>query len=339
MNVAAWIRLKKYHYDLFLKNASLLQVVRIVWKKILMRRGLFQSLEIGVTYECQLDCLHCGVEGQRRNEEELSTQEIKNVIDSFHVVGGYFIVFAGAEPLLRTDIYELISYASQKGMVSAVSTNGLMITEEAIFMLKKSRISFLNISLDSADKVTHDRNRGRSGCYDQSLSAFQLCAQHSLPAIVSTYATKENLANGDLSAMIDLARSIGAAGVRILVVVPAGKLAGCGSLYFTEEENAYLRSLLDPEFVYVEGVCNTFTECNSLLKKLFYISPYGDVQPCSFVPLRLGNIRKKPLSAILSNMKKHLFFNSYEAHDCIMRNLDIQHDYFKNNTQKEIQDI
>jgi len=340
MNLTTWTQLKKYHYELFLKNLSVLQAIHVLRKKMLSPGASFQSLEIGVTYACQLDCVHCGVTGQRtNNEEELSTDEIIRIINDFDHCNGYFIVFAGAEPLLRKDIFTLIQYASKKGVIPALSTNGLLLSEDVVCKLKKVHTAFLNISLDSADVMVHDNHRNHNGCYDAVIQAFAHCKKHGLSALVSTYATKENLANGDLAAIIKLARTIGARGVRILIVVPAGKLAGCSNMYFTDEENMQLRKLLDPTFVYIEGVCNTFTECNSLLKKLFFVSPYGDVQPCSFVPLRLGNIRKNPLREIIPSMKKHLFFNSYEAHDCIMRNLDIQKRFFSDPFKKEMQDI
>jgi MoaA/NifB/PqqE/SkfB family radical SAM enzyme len=116
-----------------------------------------------------------------------------------------------------------------------------------------------------------------------------------------------------------MARKIGASGVRILPSVPSGRWLKCGSRAFSEEEKDSLRDLLDPCFVYLEGICNKFTECQALRRRFFYLSPYGEVQPCSFVPVYFGNIREESLSCIWGRMRRHGFFQEFDAGDCIMR--------------------
>jgi MoaA/NifB/PqqE/SkfB family radical SAM enzyme len=39
--------------------------------------------------------------------------------------------------------------------------------------------------------------------------------------------------------------------------------------------------------------------CGAALRKLFYITAYGDVQPCCYLPLRCGNVREEPLEDII----------------------------------------
>jgi AdoMet-dependent heme synthase len=312
---------KKYHYELFLKQLCFTEQLRVLGKKYLHTNKRFRSLEIGLTYRCQLRCKHCGIAGQRDDtRSELSQAEWKNIIDVFHKKNkGFFIVFAGAEPLLREDIFDLIQYSKRKGIIVGVSTNGLMLDEKTVKKLKRSGTAFLNISLDGPCAATHDANRNEEGVFNRVVESFHLCHAYDLPAIVSTFVTKSTIAAGQPVALIEKAREIGAAGVRILFAVPSGELIGCPSASFTETEKGYIRGLLDPLFVYVEGICNVFMECNALLKKLFFISPYGDVQPCSFVPKSFGNIKDEPLVSIMQRMETDPLF-TLSADDCIMRN-------------------
>lgn len=316
-----FFKLKKYHYEIFLKRLRFREQLKVLGKKYVYAIRDFQSLEIGLTYRCQLRCNHCGIAGARDDTRtELSTADWKEVITAFHAQNkGYFIVFAGAEPLLRQDLFDLIDFSRRKGIIVGISTNGLLLNETKVRGLRETGVAFINISLDGSCADAHDANRNKKGVFKRAIDGFCLCREHEIPAIVSTCATKKAIASGQLELIIAKAREVRASGVRILFAVPSGTLDGCSGASFTVEEREHVRALLDPFFVYVEGVCNTFTECNALLKKLFYISPYGDVQPCSFVPRSFGNVREEPLASLLKKMSVHSLFR-LSAGDCIMRN-------------------
>jgi MoaA/NifB/PqqE/SkfB family radical SAM enzyme len=331
MNVIKWLKTKKYNYDLFLKPLSLCNRINVINRKVktvLSHNSSPQSLEIGLSYRCQLNCIHCGVHGESDpTRKELAPSEMKDIIAQAQELGVYFVVFSGGEPLLNEHVVEFFSYTAQKGIITALSTNGQLLTKDIVKELKRERVAFINVSIDNAQPAVHDKLRGVKGCFQKAQEGIRRCVDEGVPIIVSTYATKENISNGDLRNIISMSKKIGARGVRILFVVPAGKLLGCSRIDFSDQEKKYVRSLLDPSYVYIEGVRNKFTECNTILKKLFYLSPYGDVQPCSFVPLSFGNIRKKPLADIWETMINHEFYKIIDGKDCIMRNKVFQKKY------------
>ena len=343
MGLIKGLKVRKYHYDIFLRPLKPFDRFRVVvhkMKKSILLSGSPDALEIGLTYRCQLNCIHCGVHGQYESvQPELDADEIKTVISQAQELGIYLIVFSGGEPLMRGDMEELLGYAARKGLVNAISTNGQLLTSATIRALKENRVSFINISLDSASETTHDRYRGLKGCFRKAEEAIRACAQEGLSVIVSTYATKENIYNGDLKQIIQCAKDLKAKGVRILLAVPSGKWLGCPQVVLSEQEKSKLHKLLDPLYVYIEGVCNKFTECNAVAKKLFYVSPCGEVQPCSFVPVYFGNIRKEPLSDIWNRMRTHSFFSHFDGSDCIMRDKNFSHYFpgeFKNSHKRLI---
>ena len=277
-------------------------------------------MEIGLTYRCQLNCVHCGVYGQRDDSRsELSREEVFDLIDQSYSLGIYFIIFSGGEPLMRDEISDYVKHSVNRGIMAAVSTNGLLLSKGVILELKKSGISFINLSIDSADPAMHDKLRGLNGCFLKASQAITDCVKVGIPVLVSTYATKENIASRELEKIISFSRCIGASGVRVLLAARAGKWSNCLDLSLSEAEKEYLGSLLDPCYVYFEGVCNKFTECNAALKKLLYVSAYGDVQPCSFVPINFGNIRNDTLAGIWLRMSKNDFYSSLNACECITR--------------------
>jgi len=324
VSLLRWFEIKKYRYQIFLKNLPVFQQAiiasRIIHRKFL-RLSVPDSLEIGVTYQCQLKCVHCGVSGQSKKMiAELSITEITNLIRKAQKLGIYFIIFSGGEPFMRKDVLEMVRYASRLGLITAFSTNGLSITPENAQQLRRHHVSFVNISIDSPDAQAHDALRGQQGCFEQVKESVRVLRMKGIPVIISTYVTKDNIQGEPLGKIIKLSRSWDAQGVRVLMGVPSGKWRGCFGNIVSQDEKKYVSSFLDPCYVYVEGVCNKFTECNAFLKKLFYVSPYGEVQPCSFVPFYFGNIREEELSVIWERMTRHSMYAQFDHGDCIMRN-------------------
>ena len=84
-----------------------------------------------VTRSCNLACKHCRAEAHPEPYPgELSTEEAKALIDTFPSVGNPIIIFTGGEPTMRGDVYELASYARDKGLRCVMSPNGTRITPE-----------------------------------------------------------------------------------------------------------------------------------------------------------------------------------------------------------------
>ena len=93
-----------------------------------------------VTRSCNLACKHCRAEAHPEPYEgELSTQEAKNLIDTFKEVGDPIIIFTGGDPMIRPDVYELASYARDKGLRCVMSPNGTLIDEKSVLKIKRSR--------------------------------------------------------------------------------------------------------------------------------------------------------------------------------------------------------
>ena len=320
-----------------MKPLPLSSRIRVIYKKIknqFLIKNAPNTLVLGVTYRCQLNCVHCGVNGYfDQNKAELTTGEIKKIILQAQRLGVYIVVFFGGEPLLRKDIMELIEFCTKKGIIAAISTNGLLLTSDLVRMLKQKGLSFINLSLDSFDANIHDRLRRTTGCYQKVIDAIRVCVLQKINVFISTYVTPENISRDDVKQIILLSREMGATGVRLLLGIPSGRWLKHQEIIFSEEERKYIFNLLEPTYVYLEGVCNVFTECNAILKKLFYVSPYGEVQPCGFVPLSFGNVRNEPLKHIWGRMVRHSLYKTLESSDCIMRNTEFHNKYI--NSQSE----
>jgi len=64
-------------------------------------------------------------------------------------------------------------------------------------------------------------------------------------------------------------------------------------------------------------------------RNTFYVSPYGEVQPCPYMPLYFGNVKEEALSNILHRMWRHDIFSKIDSKECLILNKDFQAQFIK----------
>lgn len=154
------------------------------------------------TRRCNLHCLHCYTDSMDRPYPgELTTEESHAVIEDLAGYGVPVLLFSGGEPLVRPDLLELVSAASQRGLRAVLSTNGTLITRETARSLADSGISYVGVSLDGLEP-THDKLRGKRGAFQESLRGIHLCMEEGIKVGVRFTLTKRNSA--DLEALFDV---------------------------------------------------------------------------------------------------------------------------------------
>ena len=128
-----------------------------------------------ITRMCNLKCIHCyNDSGTGKATNELSTKEAKTVLDDLSNFGVPSVLFSGGEPLLRTDLFELLEYAAEKKLRTVISTNGTLITDELCDYFTKYADKFLfSISLDGSSDQIHDSIRGRKGAFEATTNAIK----------------------------------------------------------------------------------------------------------------------------------------------------------------------
>lgn len=128
-----------------------------------------------VTRRCNLKCVHCYSESENHDYEgELSTEDGIRFLDSLAEFKVPVILFSGGEPLIRKDIFTLISHARSKGMRAVVSTNGTLINSHIALKLKDAGLSYVGVSLDGL-REKHDFFRGVEGAFERSIEGIRAC--------------------------------------------------------------------------------------------------------------------------------------------------------------------
>ena len=115
---------------------------------------LIDCLRISVTQRCNLNCNYCHHEGEFNPGPELSPMEIQERVEVFSELGIRKVKITGGEPLIRTDILEIVKRISGISGIEEVSmtSNGLML-EKLAADLKTAGLSRINIGCDSMTSV------------------------------------------------------------------------------------------------------------------------------------------------------------------------------------------
>src|SRR5215472_167153 len=174
-----------------------------------------------LTKGCNLRCIHCRASAtELSSPDDLSTGTAKTIIDQIAEMSQPILVLSGGEPLFRKDIFELASYATNRGLRAALATNGTLVTKPVARNIVDSGIKRVAISLDGADALTHDRFRGIPGAFDAAITGFRNLKDLGMSVQINTTIARHNA--HQLPLVLDLARSIGADALHTFLLVPVG---------------------------------------------------------------------------------------------------------------------
>jgi heme b synthase len=236
------------------------------------------------------------------------------------------IILTGGEPLLRTDIFDLVKHGSSKGLRMVMATNGTLFTEEIAQKLKTSGIQRISISLDGPDAETHDAFRKVKGSFEGSLKGIEMVKKGGLEFQINTTITQVNLHL--VPEILNLAVALGAVAHHIFLLVPTGRgrelkdqeisaLDYEKTLHWFYEQIAQvplqLKATCAPHYYRIlhqqakkegkkihpqkEGLDAITRGCLGGISFCF-ISHVGQVQPCGYLELDCGNVREKSLQEI-----------------------------------------
>ena len=153
-----------------------------------------------ITRACNLKCVHCYNDSASKADDELSTEEAKGVLNDLAKFGVPSVLFSGGEPLMRTDLLELIGYAVERGLRAVISTNGTLITGKMANKIKQRGVSYVGISLDGIGEI-NDKFRGVDGAFDRAVAGIKHCQDAGVRIGLRLTLTKRNVQ--DLESLFD----------------------------------------------------------------------------------------------------------------------------------------
>ena len=267
---------------------------------------------------------------------ELDTADAKRIVDQACDFGVSFFGITGGQPFLRKDLFEVLDYATKKGLSTSIITDGRLLDEEAFQKIVKNQTK-ISVSIDGGKK-TNDVIRG-NGSYAASVAAIKKFSKEKLlNCLVYTFANAGEITNvneADMRHVLDLAKKYDARWVVFHGFIPYSKDKNslkadptpqqyewiCNKLYDLTAEykgnpgiNIYIpfyarvaKQRGMPDF---ENWYNNFFLGRCFFGKFMSVTENGDVIPCSYNDsYRLGNIKDKSLKQTWVEMQSSEFFN------------------------------
>jgi radical SAM protein with 4Fe4S-binding SPASM domain len=175
-----------------------------------------------ITTACNATCPHCSANAIRNLKvQELNTQEWKLVINKLYDAGVHALIFTGGEPLLRSDLENLVKYANEMDLKIAIITNAFELTPQRIDSLYSSGVWRFLLSLDGSFASFHDEFRGLKGCYERVMNAIQIMVDHKIPIGIITALTRLNLLQ--IPSMIKQIVTLGVSHIRLKNLCKVGR--------------------------------------------------------------------------------------------------------------------
>ena len=124
------------------------------------------SATIEITRKCNAKCIHCIVDAGKEQPNELTTSEIIKLIEDMSDYNPKYITLTGGEPFSREDWPLYLQKITSLGIKPMILTNGMLINDDVINILRLYPALGIGISLDGANKETHDYIRGVNGIFE-----------------------------------------------------------------------------------------------------------------------------------------------------------------------------
>jgi len=259
-------------------------------------------IEFELTTSCNYSCIHCYCNAGRISKNELSTNEVKKVIKDLHELGVQIIDLIGGEPLIRQDIFEIVSFGRSIGAQLMINTNGSLATKEVVKKLKDINPNLLiGVSIDGHKKEIHEFVRG-AGTFEKTMKGLKNFLEYGFDTTILHVINKHNYKY--FEEMVLFAKELGVS-LYVDRFVPVGRGEQFKDILIPTKEmikfvNDIIEKYKNQVRFFVEeniegGECTAGKTHASILVD-------GTVVPCGHFrydsQYYMGNIREKPFKEI-----------------------------------------
>lgn len=286
------------------------------------RKECVALIQLQYNYACNFKCKHCAIERFKQAAgNTLTIAEVKSIADQADKIGLASICISGGEPLIFPDLLDVINAIGQERFVISIDTNGYLLTEEKVQWLVAHGVDRIHLSIDGLES-NHSIFRGNDKSWGKCIEALYYCRLYGLGVIINIVATKSIVKSGELEkqlkfitpyerhASIIFAKAVGSFEDSKDEILDSADIEYIQSL----EQRYNISTHLSPNCGHTFG-CLCF-------KRHLSITAYGDVLPCPWIPITMGNIREEKLEDIIKRGLAIKWFGYGEVFSCQSGNRD-----------------
>ncbi|HCS47233.1 MAG TPA: radical SAM protein [Candidatus Aminicenantes bacterium] len=280
---------------------------RLIREQLIERRDHPSHAQVGLTNACPQRCVYCY--NRERKGAPMSTEEILAVVRDLKAMGVFWMGWTGGEPLLNKDIVRITEEAAEACAVKLFTT-GCTLTPGLAGDLKSAGLFSVSVSLDHWREEVHDANRGFPGAFATALRAIETFRNvDGLHVGVSAVLSRDMIRQGQTEEFLAFLEGLGVHEAWLSEVKPSVQAFWNDDNVISEEDRLCLVRLQDlynkrkgmtvNYLGHFEG--REHFGCNAG-HRMVYVDAFGEVSPCVFTPMTLGNVRERPLTEIVRDM-------------------------------------
>lgn len=295
------------------KPRLVLRLALALFQSKVLNRPPLRYVDFAIDFTCNLHCEHCFATALRQpGRRRMTIEDYSRVGRECMELGTVNFSFQGGEPLLCSGLGGIIKACRPEKNVISVSTNGTLLTRDRLVELRKWGVDILTVSLDSGIPSEHNRFRGASpGTFEKILQGIKTALQEGLHVTLGTVVTHQTLKSQGITALVNLTRELKTV-LYFIFPVPAGRWLSHNDMLLTPDDLSYIDQLTHQSpYLRTDFQANLGSYGCGAVKEILYLTPYGDVLPCPFLHISLGNIFQEPLAVIRDRALENPYFRGY----------------------------
>ena len=270
-------------------------------------------LQFQYDYACNFRCSHCSVKRFRGKKKGrfFTVSDVKELSRQADEMGLAHIVITGGEPLMFPDLDDIVKAIDPQKFYITLDTNGWFLDSVTAKHLKNIGVDKIQLSLDSVSAADHDDFRRKSGSHERAIRAIDAALNAGLNIILATVVTKQRVRSQEFIEFLEFAKDKGV-GVFVTYAKPVGAWEGNYDVLISKDDMDYIRELEKRYdlFTHLTPSYGLNLGCIAV-KRMVSITKYGDVMPCPYIHVSLGNFFKEPLKEIIKRGMKIKYFRNY----------------------------
>lgn len=275
-------------------------------------------IDWAITNRCDLNCLHC----RGMAEEELDGGAILKVVEEIPVLKPRWVIIEGGEPLLRRELFEVLETLCGNKIKIYLITNGMLLDENIIRRFAELHVNLM-ISLDGADRKSYEKVR-KGANFKKLKKSVATADKYDILDSCPVTIGKHNC--GQIDKLFKFAKEIGYKKITFLGLKPCMdykkyvlNAAEFDDFFFSIVKcqrdygmDVYVDEPFFKPFLKEHDIDLVVNSQNGIVvpdvsRCIFgdymFIETNGDVKPCTFAPVVMGNVNDNTLVGIWENMQ------------------------------------
>jgi len=281
-------------------------------------------LQFQYSYSCNFKCKHCCTEKMwqtqltARGKRHFELSDIRELSRQADEMGLSTFVITGGEPLLFPNLDEIVMAINPNKFWIAMDTNGWFLNNEKARHLKEIGIDKVQLSMDGANSQTHDTFRRQEGSWARCIRAIKACKKVDLYIILQTVIWKNRTQSKEFHDFLEMAKELGV-GTYITYVKPVGLYEGRYDQLVTSKDEETIREFEKEYDIFTHWTPSYGMDVGCIaVKRMISITRYGDIMPCPYMHISLGNFFKEPLKDIITRGLHIKWFNPRIKMPCLI---------------------